>query len=87
MNINIIKNLLKERLLEIDENFISWHWYIFAGLATKEKLNILEIGTYKGLFTKFLSKNFPNSNITTVDLPDDNYQFANTYGRNHPVKR
>jgi len=87
LNINIIKNLLKERLLEIDENFISWHWYIFAGLATKEKLNILEIGTYKGLFTKFLSKNFPNSNITTVDLPDDNYQFANTYGRNHPVKR
>ena len=46
----------------------------------------MEIGTHKGLFTKFLSKNFPNSNIATVDLPDDHYQFLNTYGRNHPVK-
>ena len=33
------------------------------------KKKILEIGTYKGNFTNFLTKIFPNSEISTIDIP------------------
>ena len=43
--------------------------------------NILEIGTFTGEFTNFLSKVFPNSLITSIDLETGNKLFRETYNR------
>jgi len=67
-----------------DEN-ISWHYQIFAGLSSKKKLKILEIGTFDGKFAKFLSTIFPNSKVTTCDLNDRNFFFRNTYNRKNNI--
>ena len=48
--------------------------------------NILEIGTYNGINSFMLSKLFSSANIDTIDLPDDDYTFKNTYGRDNSKK-
>ena len=48
--------------------------------------NILEIGTYNGINSFMLSKLFSSANIDTIDLPDDDYTFKNTYGRDNSQK-
>jgi predicted O-methyltransferase YrrM len=48
---------------------ISFYYKIFSNYSTDEKKKILEIGTYKGNFTNFLTKIFPNSEISTIDIP------------------
>ena len=50
----------------------SIHHLIFCGLKSLNfnPVNILEIGTYTGESTEFLSKLFPNSRIYSVDLPE-----------------
>ena len=42
---------------------------------------ILEIGTFDGKNALFLSKIFPNSSITTIDLDDEDELFIKTYDR------
>lgn len=62
----------------------SVHWKLFSALSILNKndnLEILEIGTYDGNFTKILSNLFPHANITTIDLPDDDPIFSNSYDR------
>lgn len=55
----------------------SIHHLIFSGLKSLNfnPVNILEIGTYTGESTEFLSKLFPNSIIYSVDLPDSDPTF------------
>ena len=48
--------------------------------------NILEIGTYNGINSLMLSKLFSSADIDTIDLPDDDYTFKNTYGRDNSKK-
>ena len=61
---------------------VSWHYHIFSMFSQKKKIkNILEIGTYKGEFTLFLSKIFKNSKIYSIDLPKNSKKFINTYNR------
>lgn len=81
-----IKDALSQNELSYDDNRLSWHYHLFAGFAAnanadKEKLNILEVGTFDGDFAKFLSKNFPKSTITTLDLPQNDDLFISTNGR------
>ena len=62
----------------------SWHYHLFVGLKQyfgNTKINILEIGTFKGDFSNFISKVFSESQITTIDLDEGDYQFIKTYGR------
>lgn len=82
-DISKIKKILKENNLEYSNPRLSWHYHIFTNYASDQKLNILEIGTYDGTFTNFLSKIFRNSEITSIDLPDNNYDFIETYNRNN----
>ena len=51
----------------------SIHHLIFCGLKSInfKPANILEIGTYTGESTEFLSKLFPNSKVFSVDLPEN----------------
>lgn len=65
------------------EPMFSEHYIIFAGLSllTKRAARILEIGTYNGAFTAFLSYLFPESKIVTIDLPSESKIFRSLYGR------
>ena len=64
---------------------MSWHYHLFAGLKEKfkdQKIKILEIGTFIGEFTNFVSKIYKDSQIFTLDLQKNDSQFVNTYSRN-----
>lgn len=67
----------------------SEHWPLFRAIAETFQANgispqkILEIGTLDGKFTRELSALFPNSLITTIDLPSDR-GFGNEYGWENP---
>ena len=78
---NYIKEVLTKNNLNYYEQLLSWHYHIFAGLK-KDNLKILEIGTHNGTFTRFLSNVYYNSIIYTIDLPENDQRFINTYARN-----
>ena len=79
----IIKTLSSCGINYYDEN-ISWHYHIFSMFSEKKNIkNILEIGTYNGEFTLFLSNIFKNSKIYSIDLPKNNKRFINSYNRDN----
>lgn len=84
---------IKSRLYSLNYSYqdqsLSWHYHLFAGLKDyfeNKNINILEIGTFNGLFTKFVSEIYDNALITTIDLNDSNQQFINSYGREEKKK-
>jgi len=81
-----IEKLNKILHTKYDRNFNrnsdSIHWLIFSALSNNKKYNkILEIGTYDGEFTNILGNLFPDSDITTVDLPEKDSLMASFYNR------
>jgi len=80
----ISSDLKKDNYDFYDDN-LSWHYHLFAGFKQKLKssnnIKILEIGTFRGKFTNFLSNLFPNSEIHSIDLPFNDKAFKNSYGR------
>ena len=62
----------------------SEHQVLFSSLSESKKCNsILEIGTYDGTNAFILSQLFPDSKITTMDLPKNDNNFVNFYGRDN----
>ena len=61
----------------------SEHLLIFSAISSSpfKPKNILEIGTYDGKTALILACLFPNSEITTIDLKDDDKDFESTYNR------
>lgn len=67
---------------------LSEHHTLFSALSIKGRVcSVLEIGTYSASCTKLLSVLFPDAAITTVDLPDDDPVFSETYDRGDREKR
>ena len=66
-----------------NNGMFSEHLLVFSALslATNNIKNILEIGTHDGRCAHILSALFPESLITTIDLPDDDITFLSTYAR------
>lgn len=65
-------------------DMISNHYLLIAAISIAyDKKKILEIGTYDGFCASFISYCFPNSEITTIDLKDDDNSFLETYDRNN----
>lgn len=66
-----------------DKGMFSEHLVIFAAISQLEDYpkNILEIGTYDGKTSAILSRLFPDSLITTIDLRDDDPIFEVSYKR------
>ena len=64
----------------------SEHLLILASLAAKNfyPKKILEIGTYVGFTSCILASLFPTSNVTTIDLKDDDDNFKKSYNRREP---
>jgi len=88
-----VKSIIEKNDLAYTHPRLSWHYHIFAGIKSnlsKKGINapkILEIGTHNALFAKFLSSVFADSEIFTVDLPEDNNQFQSTYRRDNDSQR
>lgn len=87
-----VKSELKKFKIDYYDPTLSWHYHLFLSLKqifkkkNKKVKNILEIGTFLGEFTNFLSKVYPESVVTTIDLKQDDRQFIETYGRNDKKK-
>ena len=85
-NLNLIKKKLGKNFE--DNRMSSEHEIIFSSLSLSKNYsfkNILEIGTYDGLNACLLSNLFPNSEIDTIDLPDNDDDFINFYARKEKI--
>ncbi|MFT4302889.1 MAG: class I SAM-dependent methyltransferase [Desulfovibrio sp.] len=65
----------------------SQHWLALAAIVPEKVRRILEIGTFSGDTTAFLSALFPHAQIVTCDLPDDSQRYITSYGRQNPEKK
>lgn len=74
---------------ETSTNMKSNHWEFFASISAKNDTSaydrVLEIGTYDGKTTTVLATLFPNCEIMTIDLQDNDTSFKNSYNREHDV--
>ena len=78
LDINQCKNTLSENNLDFESDRLSWHYHFFSSIKD-ENIKILEIGTHKGEFTRFLSNNLPNSTIHTIDVESSDHKFLEAY--------
>lgn len=79
----ILQNINEPKFFD-QTGMASIHWLLFSALSIYQEhgiQRILEIGTFEGQTTKILSKLFPNAQITTFDLPENDPLFKNTYSR------
>ena len=92
LDVKFIKSVLIKYGLNYHDQKLSWHYHLFAGFKRKfEERNIkidkiLEIGTLNGEFTNFLSEIFPNSEIISIDLNENDQSFTSSYNREDPKK-
>ena len=70
------------------QGMYSEHLIMFAAISeTNLKIkNILEIGTFDGKTATILARLFPDSEIKTIDLSDNDPVFINTYARKKNAK-
>lgn len=61
----------------------SIHWLVFSALSTRKypARRILEIGTYDGECASILSSLFPDAEIFTIDLPENDPLLRDLYNR------
>jgi len=70
----------------LKNNMQSEHGTLFSAISLRRnKIKILEIGTYDGKNAYLLSKLFPKAFITTIDLTDSDKNFRLTYKRNEQI--
>mgnify|MGYP001162598597 CR=1 FL=1 len=77
-------NLIYENFPFAKKDMNSEHQTIFSSISISKSFKIkrvLEIGTYDGINSFILSKLFPHSQITTIDLKDTDQTFLDTYSR------
>ncbi len=75
-------NNIKIKVIDKNYNMSSEHLKLFAGLSLNFSFNkILEIGTYNGINALILSSLFPNADIDTIDLDDEDQNFFSLYNR------
>jgi predicted O-methyltransferase YrrM len=72
-----IESILSKNEKKFFDKHLKWHHHLFANFSSDDQLKILEIGTYQGETTRFLANIFPNSKITTIDLPDKKFMEIN----------
>jgi len=88
-NLNLVKNKL-EKISNVNRKMSSEHEIIFSSLSLNKNISvkdILEIGTFDGFNSLLLSNLFINSNIDTIDLPENDDDFINFYNRKDKIKQ
>lgn len=85
--LNLFDKIYSESLIKINKPS-SQHQVLFSSISLNKKIKtILEIGTFDGNNIKFLSTLFPEANIISIDLEDDNELFTKSYDRDDQRKR
>ncbi len=80
--LNLILGKLGKPEFGSENGIGSVHWLLFCCVSqVASPKSILEIGTFDGETTLLLSKIFPDAEIVTVDLPEDDPIFLTTYDR------
>ncbi len=90
------RSLLDEVLLDISGKRFdhlagtdSVHWLLFACLSLTDRgrgiRDILEIGTFRGKTSLILKTLFPQAEVVTCDLPEDDPILRTSYFRDDPV--
>ncbi len=88
-NFDTLKEINENTSILYEQNDIfkyKFNYAIFELLSKKysnKNLKILEIGTFDGFFSKYLSNIFPKSQITTIDLKTNDDRFINSYERHN----
>jgi predicted O-methyltransferase YrrM len=86
---NIYYSLFGEEFNE-DINMISEHLVLLSSISCNVNFdckNILEIGSFDGKTCSILRALFPNSLITTIDLPSSDKLFQTTYQRDNQLNQ
>ena len=86
---NIYYSLFGEEFNE-DIDMLSEHLVLLSSISSDVNFDckkILEIGTFDGKTTAILSALFPNSLITTIDLPSSDKLFQATYQRDKQLNQ
>ena len=92
LDVKFIKSILIKYDLNYDDKKLSWHYHLFAGFKRRcENRNInvdkiLEIGTFNGEFTNFLSEIFPDAEVISIDLDEKKHAFTSSYDREDSKK-
>ena len=75
--------LLEELIGKKFTLFDSEHWLLFSSLSISDNVpsKILEIGTANGITAAILASLFPDAEIVTIDLPQENEKFRLSYNR------
>lgn len=84
----VLKNMASSGFIRSD--YPSEHEVLFASIAHSkgERVkSILEVGTFEGHTTAYLSIIFPHAQIVTMDLPLGDTDFNETYGKGGRGKR
>tara|TARA_Y100000768_G_scaffold384949_1_gene369995 strand:+ start:503 stop:1315 length:813 start_codon:yes stop_codon:yes gene_type:complete len=83
-----LQSIKKKFDLKIQRSMSSEHETLFSSIAINNNYKIhkiLEIGTFDGYNALLLSKIFPEAEIETIDLPNDNSKFRDSYQRSDRV--
>ena len=84
LGIQVLNSIKTKNNLDIKRSMSSEHEVLFSSISNNKNFkieNILEIGTFDGFNALLLSKIFPGRKIKTIDLPDNNDEFRNSYER------
>ncbi len=84
LGIRVLNSVKTKNNLNIKRSMSSEHEVLFSSISNNRKFkieNILEIGTFDGFNALLLSKIFPGRKIKTIDLPDNDDEFRNSYER------
>lgn len=80
--VNLNDILLETIGRKFDYKTDSIHWLLWSIVALKKPIRrVLEIGTFKGEGANLLARLFPQAEIITVDLPEDDPLLRNSYKR------
>jgi len=81
-NLDLVLRSIGEKEFHARGGKGSIHLVLFSAISIHNSIeNILEIGTYDGTTANILSKLFPESNITTIDLPESDPIFRDSNNR------
>lgn len=76
------------RYPQLSGSMQSEHYVLFGAISrTKKPKRILEIGTFDGRGAGMLAALFPGAQIDTIDLPDDDPMFRDSYKRTEDAVR
>lgn len=85
--LNCVLNKLFGKDYDENDGMFSEHLVLLAAISVGYQIkNILEIGTFDGRTAVILSYLFPDSRITTIDLPSQDQIFSESYGRENQVE-